>query len=140
MFFCYRNANSLLPPNFYQFRACKLAFRIRKNLFSSILSFYLKQNWVFSRTMHWYFCLFFIDKNFSRNLFIALSSMITMEISAFVDNFVYSFFAWIIFGKNSISLTLYRKHIFTYFYHINDKISHCCFVCSSCKIRGEVYF
>ena len=44
MFFCYRNANSLLPPNFYQFRACKLAFRIRKNLFSSILSFYLKQN------------------------------------------------------------------------------------------------
>ena len=52
-------------------------------------------------------------KKISHGKFIALRSMISMAISAFVDNFVFSFFAWIIFAKNPISLTLlWKTYIF----------------------------
>lgn len=48
---------------------------------------------------------------------LAFRSMISMAISAFVDNCVFSFLAWIVFAKNPISLSqLWNTYIFvTYF-------------------------
>ena len=52
-------------------------------------------------------------KKLSHGKYLAVRSMISMAISAFVDNFVFSFFAWIVFAKNPISLTLlWKTYIF----------------------------
>ena len=46
--------------------------------------------------------------------YLTARSMISMAISAFVDNFVFSFFAWIVFAENPISLSLlWKTYIFT---------------------------
>lgn len=52
-------------------------------------------------------------KKFFRGKFLSLRSMISMVISAFVDNFVFSLFAWIVFAENPISLSLlWKTYIF----------------------------
>ncbi|MDR2780896.1 MAG: queuosine precursor transporter [Holosporaceae bacterium] len=48
--------------------------------------------------------------------YISLRSFVSMSFSTFVDNFVFSLLAWVIFAKNSISMTsLWETYIFTTF-------------------------
>ena len=57
--------------------------------------------------------IYSILKKFFSGKFLAIRSMISMAVSAFVDNFVFSFFAWIVFAENPISLSLlWETYIF----------------------------